>query len=164
MYKEPQDCGRTYTRRLKMFLRKNTKKKLLLNQKREERGEKREEKIEVEKKIEEEENKEEKVEEGKDEDEGTNGQQDQSVQDTQLPPTNPPHSTITPTEIIKIKDVVHTSSQNINQLTVEDLTKILDQTTLQAQLCTSPILVSVEELQKSIDKLKEGEVAPQEPP
>ena len=47
-------------------------------------------------------------------------------------PPSPPHSTATPAEVIKIKDVVDTSSQNINPLTTEDLTKILDQTTLQA--------------------------------
>ena len=41
---------------------------------------------------------------------------------------------------------------------------MLDQTTLQAQLCTSPILVSVDELQKSVDKLKVAKVSPQEPP
>ena len=53
---------------------------------------------------------------------------------------------------------------NINPLTAEDLTKILDQATKHAQLCENPILVSVEELQKSVDKVKEGEVQPQEPP
>ena len=73
-------------------------------------------------------------------------QQEQSVQDTQLPPPSPPHSTITPIETIKIKDVVETSCQNINPLTAEDLTKILDQSTQVARLCTSPILVSVDEL------------------
>ena len=52
----------------------------------------------------------------------------------------------------------------INPLTVEDLSKILDQSTHQAQLCTNPILVSVEELQKLVDKLKEAKVPPQEPP
>ena len=80
-------------------------------------------------------------------------EQEQSVQDTQLPPPSPLH-TITPTETIKIKDVTDTSSQNINPLTVEDLSKILDQSTQLAQLCSSPILVSVDELQKSVDKLK----------
>ena len=84
------------------------------------------------------------------------------MQDTQLPLPSPPHSTITPIEIIKIKDVTDTTSQKINPLTAEDLTKILDQTTLQAQLHANPILVNVEELQKSVDKIKEGEVSPQE--
>ena len=83
------------------------------------------------------------------------------MQDTQLPPPIPPHSTITPIETIKIKDVADNSCQNINPLTIEDLSKILDQSTQVARLCTSPILVSVEELQ-SADKLKEGEVTPQE--
>ena len=72
------------------------------------------------------------MEEEENKDKSTEMQQDQSVQDTQLPPPSPPHSTDTPTEAIKIKDVVDTSCQNINPLTAEDLTKILDQTTLQA--------------------------------
>ena len=55
---------------------------------------------------------------------------------------------------MKIKDVVDTSSQNINPLPTEDLTKILDQATHHAQLCENPILVSVEELQKSVEKIK----------
>ena len=92
----------------------------------EERRKRREEKIEAERKVEEEENR----------DRSTETQQDQSVQDTQLSPPSPPHTT----------------SQNINILTAEDLTKIIDQTTLQAQLCDNPILVSIEELQKSVDK------------
>ena len=86
------------------------------------------------------------------------------MQDTQLPPPSPPHSPITPIETIKIKDVVDTSCQNINPLTVEDLSKILDQSTQLAQFFSSPILVSVDELQKSIDKLKEVKVSPQKPP
>ena len=86
------------------------------------------------------------------------------MQDTQLPPPSPPHSPITPVETIKIKDVVDTSCQNINPLTAEDLSKILDQSTQATKLCTIPILVSVDELQKSIDKLKEVKVPPQEPP
>ena len=85
------------------------------------------------------------------------------MQDTQLPPPSPPH-TITPVETIKIKDVVDTSCQNINPLTTEDLSKILDQSTQLAQLCSSPILVSVDELQKLVDKLKKVKVSPQEPP
>ena len=86
------------------------------------------------------------------------------MHDTQLPPPSPPHSNFTPVETIKIKDVTDTTSQTISPLTADDLSKILDQSTHQAQLCTNPILVSVEELQKSIDKVKEGEVKPQEPP
>ena len=87
-----------------------------------ERRKRGEEKTEVEKKVEEEENR----------DRSTEIQQDQIVQDTQLPPPSPPHSTDTPAEVIEIKDVVDTSCQNINPLTAKDLTKILDQTTLQA--------------------------------
>ena len=120
----------------------------------EERRKRREEKTEVEREVEEEENR----------DRSTKIQQDQSVQDTQLPPPSPPQSTDTPTEVIEIKDVFDTSCQKINPLTVEDLTKILDQATKHAQLCENPILVSIEELQKSVDKFKEGEVQPQEPP
>lgn len=65
--------------------------------------------------VEEEANK--KEEEGntsKGEEKALDEQEDQSVQDTQMPPLIPPHATITPTEIIKIKDVVDTSCQNIN--------------------------------------------------
>ena len=62
----------------------------------------------------EEENKDEKEEEmSKGEEKDIDGQQDQRVQDTQLPPPSPPH-TITPAETIKIKDVVDISCQNIN--------------------------------------------------
>ena len=85
------------------------------------------------------------------------------MQDTQLPPPSPPH-TITPANATKIKDVVDTSCQNINPLTAEDLSKILDQSTQATRLSKSPILVSVDELQKSVDKLKEVKVPPQEPP
>ena len=112
----------------------------------------------------EEKNIEEKKDEEKEEEMSKGEEQEQSVQDTQLPPPRPPHSPITPVEKIKIKDVVDTSCQNINPLTIEDLTKILDQATKHAQLCENPILVSVEELQKLVEKIKEGEVKPQEPP
>ena len=85
-------------------------------------------------------------------------------QDTQLLPPSPPHATITPIESIKIKDVIDTSFQNINPLTKEDLTKILDQSTQALRLCSSPILVSVDELQKSVVESKEVKVQTQEPP
>ena len=104
------------------------------------------------------------MEEEENRDRNTEMQQDQSVQDTQLPPPSPPQSIATPAEVVKIKDLDDTSSRDINPLTVEDLTKILDQTTHQAQLYTNPILVSVQELQKSVEKIKKGEVKPQEPP
>ena len=71
-------------------------------------------------------------------------QEEQSVQHTQLPPPSPPHTTLV--ETITIKDVPDTTSQNVNPLTIEDLKKILHQTSLQAQLCENSVLVSVEEL------------------
>ena len=80
------------------------------------------------------------------------------MQETQLPPPSPPHATIKPIEIIKIKDFIKTSCQNINPLTIEDLTKILDQSTQQGRLCLSPILISVDELQKLVVDSKEVEV------
>ena len=89
---------------------------------------------------------------------------DQSVQDTQLPPASPPHVTSTPVDTVTVQDIPKTSSQNINPLTVQDLKKILYQTTLQSQLCTNPILVSVEELQKVVAKITKEKVNPQEPP
>ena len=49
-------------------------------------------------------------------------------------------------------------------MTTEDLRKILHQTTLQSQLCTNPILVSVEELQKVVDEINKEKVNTQEPP
>ena len=61
-------------------------------------------------------------------------QQDQSVQDTQLPPPSHPQFVATPIEIVKIKDVADNSSQNINPLIAEDLTKILDQTALSSTI------------------------------
>ena len=60
---------------------------------------------------------------------------EQSMPDTQLPPLSPPHDTSTPVDTISIKNFPDNSSQNINPLTVEDLKKILDQATLQAQFC-----------------------------
>ena len=88
---------------------------------------------------------EEKKDEEKEKEINKGNEQEQSVHDTQLPPPSPPH-TITPTETINIKDVADTSCQNINPSIVEDLSKILDQSTQLAQLCSSPILVSVDEL------------------
>ena len=70
----------------------------------------------------------------------------QSVQDTQMPPPSPPHVTPTLADLVIVQDVPDTSGQNINPLIVEDLKKILHQTTLQSQLCTNLVLLSVEEL------------------
>ncbi len=86
------------------------------------------------------------------------------MQDTQLSPPSPPHAIITPAEIVKIKDVTDTSSPNINPLTAEDLAKILDQSTLVSKLCSSPILVSVDELENPVAKIKVFKVKTQEPP
>ena len=97
-------------------------------------------------------------------------QQEQSVQDTQLPPSSPPHVsspphiTTPPAESPKVKDVPDTSGQNINPLTVQDLEKILHQTSLQSELCTNPVLVSVDELQKAIAEITKTRVNTQEPP
>ena len=63
-----------------------------------------------------------------------------------------------------IKDVPKNSSQNINPLTVEDLKKTLDQSTLQEKLCNNPILVSVDELEKVVTDLTRDQVNTQEPP
>ena len=87
-----------------------------------------------------------------------------SVLDTQLPLLSPLHDTSTPIDTIIVKDVLDNFGQNINPLTAEDLKKILDQTTLQAQLCNNPVLVSVEELQKVVADLTRDKVNPQEPP
>ena len=83
--------------------------------------------------------------------------------DTQFPPLSPPHDTFTPTDTITIKDVPDNFGQNTNPLTTEDLKKILDQTTLRAQLYNNPILVSVEELQKVVANLTRDKVNPKEP-
>lgn len=83
---------------------------------------------------------------------------DQSVQDTQLPTLSPPHDTNTPTYTIIVKDVPNNSAQNINQLNVEDLKKILNQSTLQAQLCDNIVLFSVDELQKVVANITRDKV------
>ena len=64
------------------------------------------------------------------------------MQGTQIPPPSPLHATITPVETIKIKDFIDASCQNINPLTAKDLSKILDQSTQQARLCTNLVLMS----------------------
>ena len=59
---------------------------------------------------------------------------------------SPPHDTNTPIDTITLKDIPNSSAHNINPLTIEDLKKILDQSTLQARLCENPVMVSVDEL------------------
>lgn len=85
-------------------------------------------------------------------------QTDQSVQDTQLPPLRPPHDTNTPVVTIKVKDVPDNSNQNINPLIIEDLKKILDQSTLQAKLCDNPVLVNVDEQCQKGGEILKGEI------
>ena len=86
------------------------------------------------------------------------------MQDTQMPSPRPPHVTPTLVGSLVVQNVPDTSSQNIKPLTVEDLKKILHQTSLQAQLCANLVLVSVEELQKAVAKITKEKVNPQEPP
>ena len=87
-------------------------------------------------------------------------QTDQSVQDTQLPPPSPPHVISTPADTIIVKGVPNKSCQNINPLIAKDLNKILDQYTQQAKLCTNPVLVSVDELQKEVANSTRDKVHP----
>ena len=81
-----------------------------------------------------------------------------------MPPPSPPHVTSTHVDSVVVQDVPNTFGQNINPPTTENLKKILHQTSLQAQLCIYPILVSVEELQKDVAKITKEKVNPQEPP
>ena len=91
-------------------------------------------------------------------------QQDQSVQDTQLPSPSPTHFIVIPVDTITIMGVTDKLCQNMNPLIVEDLTKILDQSTQQARLCTNLVLVSMDELQKVVADSSRDKVNPQEPP
>ena len=81
-----------------------------------------------------------------------------------MPPPSPHHVAITPTETITVKDVTNTSFQNINPLTTKDLSKILDQSTQKDRLCTNPVLVSVDVIQKVVVETTRFKVNPQEPP
>ena len=51
-------------------------------------------------------------------------------------------------DITKVKDVFDNTILNINTLTEEDMQKILIESTIKAQLCIHPILVSVDEIEK----------------
>lgn len=53
-------------------------------------------------------------------------QEEQNVQDTQLPSVSPQHVTNENTKIVTIKDVFDVIAQNINPLIEEDLKKMLD--------------------------------------
>ena len=59
---------------------------------------------------------------------------------------SPQHVTQEDTETIKIKDVSNNVNQNVNPIIEEDMQKILQDTTTKAQLCSHPILVSVDNL------------------
>ena len=63
-----------------------------------------------------------------------------------MPSMSPPHNTSMAVETIIFKDIPDHLAQNINPLTIEDLKKILDQSTLQAKLCENSVLVSIDEL------------------
>ena len=91
-------------------------------------------------------------------------QEEQSVEIPQVLAISPPHDTRTPIETIIVQDVSDDSPLNINPLTIDDLKKILDQSTLQARLCENLVLVSVEEFQKAIVDITRDKVNPQEPP
>ena len=80
-----------------------------------------------------------------------------------MPPLSPPHVTPMPVDSMIVQDVLDTSGQNINPLTIEDLKKILHQTSLQAQLCTNLILVSLEELQKLVVEITKEKLNTQKP-
>ena len=86
------------------------------------------------------------------------------MHNTQLPSFIPPHDTTQKIKTITIKDVSNPLTHNINHLTIEDLKKILDQSTLQEKLFGNPILVSMEELQKVVIDVTREKVNPQEPP
>ena len=90
-------------------------------------------------------------------------QNEQSVQDTQVPSGNPPHDIVKSTKTIVVKDVSDILAQNINPLIAEELKKILDKSTLQAKLYDNPILVIIDELQKAVTNVTRDKVNLQEP-
>ena len=91
-------------------------------------------------------------------------QQEQSVQDTHFQNVNPQQKISVNIETIRVKDVSDSTTQKINPLIEEELKKILDLSTLQAKLWDNPILVSVEEIQKSMTNSTREEVKTQELP
>ena len=102
----------------------------------------------------------------KDDDKATIEQQqdEQSVQDTQVPSVSPLHDTTKTTKTLTIKDVPDALAQNINPLTEEYLKKILDHSILQDKLCGNLVLVNVDELQKAVTIVTREKVKPKEPP
>ena len=142
---------------------KRKEEKEIEEKKKKDKGEK--EKKGEEGKVEEENKRKEEKESTKGEDKETiEKQEEQSVQDTQMPPPSPTHATITPLETIIVTDVSGTSFQNINPLTAKELSKILDQSTQQARLCTNPLLDSVDENNKVVEDPSRVKVKTQEPP
>ena len=70
-------------------------------------------------------------------------------QDVQVSSANPPHTNqVSQWDSMLIKDVIDTSEKNVNPLTKEDLKKILIDYTTTTQLCTHPVLVSIENIEK----------------
>ena len=87
--------------------------------------------------------------------------EEQSVEITQVPAISPPHDTSTPAKSIKVKEILDTTPQNIDQLTIEDIKKVLDQSTWQTRLCENVVLVSVEKYQKRVAENTRDKVNPQ---
>ena len=70
-------------------------------------------------------------------------------QDVQVSSAIPPHTNqVSQWDSMLIKDVLDTSEKNVNPLTEEDLKKILIDYTTTTQLCTHPVLVRVEKIEK----------------
>ena len=81
-----------------------------------------------------------------------------------MPNINSPQIISVSIETITVKDVFDLTIQNINPLMDKDLKKILDQSRLQAKLCDNPVLVSVDEIHKSMTNTIREELKTQEPP
>ena len=70
------------------------------------------------------------------------GSKKNSAQDTQLLDVSPQQIKSENTEIIIVKYIYDLTAVNINPLTQEDMKNILDQSTLQENLCDNLVLVS----------------------
>lgn len=75
-------------------------------------------------------------------------QAEQSIPNVLVASASPQHGLDADTDTVKIKDVFNTVIQNINHLTKEDMKNILVDSTTKAQLCSHPILVGVDEIEK----------------
>ena len=91
-------------------------------------------------------------------------QEENGVQDTQMPSMSPPHDTNEPTKIIIVKDVFYSSAQNIDPLTREHQNQILDQSIVDARSGKNIILVSIDELHKVVADITRDKVNTQEQP